>query len=106
MSTLCFNNAVEELQMGIPSLGFRLLKELADEGHELSQLYVGCAHLLGHISISETKKFGVSKDLQSAINYLLKSAKQGNKDALHNLKELRKNTPLDDYKTSATAAAT
>jgi len=100
MSILCFNNAVEEMQMGIPSLGFNSLKKLADEGHELSQLYVGCAYLLGHIPISETNptlKFKVSKNMQKAINYLYKSAKQGNKDALHNLKELRKNTSLDDY---------
>ena len=99
MSVLCFNNAVEEMQMGIPSLGFRSLKELADEGHELSQLYVGSAYLLGHISISKTKKFKVKKDMEKAINYLYKSAKQGNKDALHNLKEIRKNTLLDDYAT-------
>jgi 2-oxo-4-hydroxy-4-carboxy--5-ureidoimidazoline (OHCU) decarboxylase len=31
------------------------------------------------------------------------SAKQGNKDALHNLKEIRKDTPLDDYVTQQRA---
>ena len=96
MSLLCFNQAVEELQSGSPSLGFRLLRELADEGYETAQLHVGCGYLLGHIG-----SYNVKKDMKKAITYLYKCAKQGNQDALHNLKELRKNVSLDDYVTQA-----
>jgi TPR repeat protein len=103
MSLLCFNQAVDELQSGSPSTGFRLLRELADEGYEPSQLYVGCAYLLGHIQLSKTKKFKVKKDMKKAITYLYNCAKQGNQDALHNLKELRKNVALDDYVSQARA---
>ena len=41
--------------------------------------------------------------MKKAIKYLYESAKQGNKDALHNLKEIRKDTPLDDYVTQQRA---
>ena len=98
MSMLCFNNAVEEMEKGIPQLGFKLIKTLADEGYEVAQLHMGCAYLLGHIR-HKGGKFVVKKNMKKAIKYLYESAKQGNKDALHNLKEIRKNTPLDDYVT-------
>ena len=98
MSILCFNNAIEEIEVGIPSLGFRMLQELADEGYEQAQLHVGCAYLLGHMNHSKGKH-KVQKSMKCAIKYLYCAAKQGNRDALHNLKEIRKNTPLDDYVT-------
>ena len=41
--------------------------------------------------------------MKKAIKYLYESAKQGNEDALHNLKEIRKDTPLDDYVTQQRA---
>ena len=55
------------------------------------------------MSISEDEKYYVKKNMKKAIKYLYESAKQGNKDALHNLKEIRKDTPLDDYVTQQRA---
>ena len=98
-----FNVAFNKFVDGEEENGFNLMEDLAIKGHEVSQLYIGCAYLLGHMSISEDEKYYVKKNKKKAIKYLYESAKQGNKDALHNLKEIRKDTPLDDYVTQQRA---
>ena len=96
MSILCFNGAIEEIESGSSTLGFKILKQLADEGYEQAELHVGCAYLLGVLH-HRRGKFKVRKNTKLAVKYLKQCAEKGNQHALHNLKELEKNVDLSDY---------
>ena len=91
-----FNVAVREIKDGELKEGFSTLVELADEGHEISQLQVGSAYLLGHIN----ETYYVKRDVKKAKKYLNKSAKQGNKYAKMNLKSMKEDLPISDYKST------
>ena len=65
-------------------------------------VFFGCAYLFGWISLGQNKKvYPVDKDMKMAIKYLYKAAKQGDENALENLREIRKNTVFDDIRTEA-----
>lgn len=97
MSILCFNNAIEEIESGSSTLGFKILKQLADEGYEQAELHVGCAYLLGALH-HRRGKFKVKKNIKLAVKYLKRCAEKGNPHALQNLQELGDNVDLGDYK--------
>jgi len=101
MSILCFNGAIEEIESGSGTLGFKVLKQLADEGYEQAELHVGCAYLLGALH-HRNGIFKVRKNMKLAVKYLQQCAEKGNKDALHNLKEMEKNGDLTDYVVTGT----
>ena len=101
MSILCFNGAIEEIESGSETLGFKILKQLADEGYEQAELHVGCAYLLGALH-HRNGIFKVRKNMKLAVKYLQQCAEKGNRDALHNLKEMEKNGDLTDYVVTGT----
>ena len=95
-----FNCAFEAFEKRQIQQGWDTLVLLANGGSMIAQLHVGCAYLFGWITLKDGEKINpVDKDMKMAIKYLYKAAKQGDKGALENLKEIRKNTPFDDIKT-------
>ena len=97
-----FNCAIDDIKKGKLQQGWNTLILLADGGCMVAQKHVGCAYLFGWISLGQNKKvYPVDKDMKMAIKYLSKAAKQGDENAIENLKEIRKNTVFDDIRTEA-----